>query len=58
MGGVGEYAFFYGKGNENHKIGTGFSAHKSIISTVEKVELVSDRMSYIILKIAGVISLF
>jgi hypothetical protein len=44
------YRFFYGKGNENHELGAGFSfVHKKIISAVEfEVEFVSDRMSYII----------
>jgi hypothetical protein len=49
---AGEYIFFYGKGNENHEIGTVFFVHKRIISAVNRVEFVSDeRMSYIILRV-------
>jgi hypothetical protein len=45
---AGEYTFFYGKGNEKHEIGKGF-LHKKIISAVETVGFVIDRLSQIIL---------
>jgi hypothetical protein len=44
---AGEYIVFYGKGNENHVQGF---VYKRIISAVKKVEFVTDRMPYIIIK--------
>jgi hypothetical protein len=38
------------RGNGNNELGTGFFVHKRIKSAVKKLEFVSDRMSYIILR--------
>jgi hypothetical protein len=32
---AGDYNFLYGKGNENHQLGTGFFLHHRIVSAVE-----------------------
>jgi hypothetical protein len=45
-----DYTSFYGQGNGDHQLGTGFFVHKRIVSVVRTVEFISDRMSYIILR--------
>jgi exonuclease III len=44
---AGDYTFFYGKGNESHQLGTGFFVHQRIVSATNRLECVSDRMSYL-----------
>ena len=46
----GDCNFFYGKGNENRQLGTGFFVHHRLVSTIKTVEFISDRMSYIVLR--------
>jgi exonuclease III len=45
---AGHYTLFYGKGNDNHQLGTGFFVHQRILPAEKKVELVSGRMSDIV----------
>jgi hypothetical protein len=44
---AGDYNFFYGLGNENQQLGTGFIVYHRIVSGLKIVEFVSDRVSYI-----------
>jgi len=47
---AGDYDFFNGKRNENHQLGTGFFVHRRMLSALKRVEFVSDRLSYIVLR--------
>ena len=47
---VWDYNFFYGRGNKNNQFGTEFFFYHRIISAAKRVEFVSDRVSYIVLR--------
>ena len=47
---TGDYNFFYGKGNKNHQLGTSFFVRRRLLSAMKRIEFVSDRLSYIVLK--------
>jgi hypothetical protein len=47
---AGDYTFVYGKGNGSHQLGTGIFVHQRIVSRIKRVEFVSDRMSYMVLR--------
>jgi exonuclease III len=35
---AGDYNFFYGKGNENHQLGTEYFVHHRIVSAIKRIE--------------------
>jgi hypothetical protein len=39
---AGDYALFYGKGNRNDQLGTGFFVEHRIVLAVKRVEFVGD----------------
>jgi exonuclease III len=47
---AGDYYFFYGKGNKNHQLGTGFTVHHRTVSAFARAEFVSNRVSYTVLR--------
>ena len=44
------FYFFYGKGNSNQQLGTGFFVHHRTLPAVKSIQFISDRMSYIVVR--------
>jgi hypothetical protein len=44
------FYFFYGKGNRNHQLGTGYFVCHRTLPAVKSIHFISDRMSYIVLR--------
>jgi hypothetical protein len=42
--------FFLWERKQNYQLGTGFFVHHRIVSAIKRVEFVSDRVSYIVLR--------
>ncbi|KAJ4438077.1 hypothetical protein ANN_14016 [Periplaneta americana] len=47
---IGDYLLYDGEEKNNHQLGTGLFVDKIIKSAVKKVEFISDRLSYLVLK--------
>jgi len=47
---AGDYNFFFGQGTEYYQLRTGLFVQHRMVSPVKRVEFVSDRMSYIVLR--------
>jgi hypothetical protein len=47
---AGDYNFYYGKENENYQLVTCCFVQQRIASAVKRVEFVSDRVSYVVLR--------
>jgi hypothetical protein len=45
-----DYNYFYGRGNKDHLLARGFFVHQRIAPTVKRVEFVSNRVSYIVMR--------
>jgi hypothetical protein len=46
-----DYKFSVRKGNDNHQLGTEFIVHYRIVSAVKRIKIVSDRITYIGLRV-------
>ena len=51
-----DYIIFYGKGNENHQLGTGDFVHHRTVTAVTTAGVVYDMMSHIFREVTGVLS--